>query len=134
MVCSNESLTVANENDLVATRYKVRIYAKEAGLGLVDETKLITAASELTRNMLNYAGGGYVCIEHVTDTDTRGVRISFEDHGPGIVDLDLALTDGYSTVKSLGLGLPGARRLVDEFEIISKKGEGTRVVVTKWKR
>lgn len=134
MMSQNERLLVSQEADLVAIRNKVRWYAKEAGMGLLDETKLVTAASELTRNMLLYAGGGQVCIEHVTVFETTGVKIIFEDRGPGIVDLDLALTDGYSTKNSLGLGLPGARRLVDEFGITSQKGEGTQVVVTKWKR
>lgn len=134
MMCQSESLSVFQEVDLAAIRDKVRLYAKEAGMGLVDETKLITAASELTRNMLLYAGGGQVCIEHVTAAEATGVKIIFEDRGPGIVDLALALTDGYSTKNSLGLGLPGARRLVDEFGITSQKGEGTKVVITKWKR
>lgn len=134
MSCQSESLPVFQEADLAAIRDRVRLYAKEAGMGLVDETKLVTAASELTRNMLLYAGGGQVCIEHVTASEAKGVKIIFADRGPGIADLALAMTDGYSTRNSLGLGLPGARRLVDEFEITSQKGEGTQVIVTKWKR
>jgi serine/threonine-protein kinase RsbT len=129
-----DGLTVAEESDLIAVRHKVRSYAKDSGMGLVDETKLITAASELARNMLVYAGGGRVVFENTSPGERCGVRIQFEDRGPGIADLDLALTDGYSTSKSLGFGLPGARRLVDDFEISSKVGEGTRVVITKWKR
>lgn len=134
MICQSESLSVSEEADLLTARNKVRLYAREAGLGLVDETRLTTAASELARNMLLYAGGGHVFIEHVTIAEAKGVRISFEDHGPGIVDLNLALADGYSTINGLGLGLPGSRRLVDEFEIASEVGRGTRVVVTKWKK
>ena len=134
MICQNETLPVYEEADLVLARHKVRIYAKDVGLGLVDETKLITAASELARNMLLYAGGGKVSVEFVTTNDAKGVRISFEDHGNGIKDLSLALTDGYSSSNGLGLGLPGARRLVDEFDIKSQLGEGTLIVITKWKR
>ncbi len=133
-VSRNETLSISEEIDVVMARNKVRLFAKEAGLGLVDETKLITAASELTRNMLLYANGGTISIEHVSVAETAGVRIRFEDCGPGIVDLALAMTDGYSSNNGLGLGLPGARRLVDEFQINTKKGEGTVIVVTKWKR
>ena len=132
--CPSESILVRQEADLVATRNKVRQYAKNAGLGLVDETKLITAASELARNMILYAGSGSVFIELITSRMSTGVRVTFEDHGPGIDDLALAMTDGYSTSQGLGLGLPGAKRLVDEFEINTQKGQGTRVIVTKWKR
>ncbi|HEY9791926.1 MAG TPA: anti-sigma regulatory factor [Candidatus Obscuribacterales bacterium] len=134
MISQTEQLSVLQETDLVSIRNKVRLHAQQAELGLVDETKLITAASELTRNMLIYAGGGGVAIEQLDRADVKGVRIAFEDKGPGIADIGLAMTDGYSSMHSLGLGLPGARRLVDEFEISSKPGEGTRVVITKWKR
>lgn len=130
----SEIVTVSADADLVLTRNRVRAFAKHAGMGLVDETKLITAASELTRNMLLYAGGGSVSIENVESEEKTGVRIVFEDVGPGISDLTLALTDGYSSANSLGLGLPGARRLVDEFDIKSQPGQGTRIMVTKWKR
>lgn len=129
-----DSLSVRDESDLVAIRYLVRTFARIVGLGLVDETKLITAASELARNMLAYAGGGNVLIEQTSSSVAKGVRICFKDTGPGIADLNLALTDGFSTGNSLGLGLPGARRLVDEFEIHTAPGKGTQVIVTKWKR
>lgn len=132
--CQSDSALISDEADLVAIRNTVRSYAKDAGLGLVDETKLITAASELARNMLLYAGGGTALIEQLVDAGASGVRITFEDRGPGIADLDLALTDGYSSVNGLGLGLPGSRRLVDEFDISTQVGQGTRIVVTKWKR
>lgn len=134
MLRQTEKLSVFEENDLSSTRNKVRSYAREAGLGLVDETKLITAASELTRNMLLYAGGGCVFIEQVRSDGAIGIRITFEDNGPGIADLDLAMSDGYTSAQGLGLGLPGSRRLVDEFSINSEIGRGTKVVVTKWKK
>lgn len=134
MSCQIDNLPIGEENDLVAARNRVRLHAKEAGMGLVDETKLITAASELSRNMLIYAGGGLMCIEQVSNEQIRGVRITFEDHGPGIADLDLALTDGYSSQQGLGLGLPGSRRLVDDFSITTAVGKGTKIVVTKWKK
>ena len=130
----SDEISIALERDLVTARNQVRLHAKQAGLGLVDETKLITAASELTRNMLNYAGGGRVLIEQVFRNDSTGVKITFEDHGPGIPDINLALTDGYSSHQGLGLGLPGSRRLVDEFSIDSEVGRGTKIAVTKWKR
>jgi serine/threonine-protein kinase RsbT len=100
---------------------------------LVDQTKLVTAASELARNTLTHGGGGSARIEVVEEGGRQGIRLVFEDRGPGIEDLKLALTDGYSTGQGLGLGLSGSRRLVNEFEITTKVGEGTRVAVTKWK-
>jgi len=101
-------------------------------MGLVNQTKLITAASELVRNMLRYGNGGVCLIEVVTRGRDNGIRLTFEDKGPGIADVGLALKDGYSTGKSLGLGLPGAKRLVNEFDIKSKPGEGTTVTILKW--
>jgi serine/threonine-protein kinase RsbT len=125
---------IAADDDVVRVRQLVRAVAVAANLSLVEQTKLVTAASELARNTLTYGGGGQAEVSTVTNGRRTGVRVSFVDEGPGIADLDLALTDGYTTGTGLGLGLSGARRLVDEFEIDTKVGEGTRVVATKWAR
>ena len=101
-------------------------------MGLVNQTKLITAASELVRNMLNYANGGKILIEIVSRGRDNGIRLTFADKGPGIKDISLAMKDGYSTGKSLGLGLPGAKRLSNEFNIQSESGKGTTVTIIKW--
>jgi len=103
------------------------------GLSLVDQTKIVTAASELARNTLDHGGGGTVRLEALNSEARRGVRLTFEDRGPGIPDIELALKDGYTTSGGLGLGLSGAKRLSNEFEIISRVGEGTRVTITRWK-
>ncbi len=108
---------------------------RHGGLSLVDQTKLVTAASELARNALIHGGGGVAMVETVTSgTGRTGIRVTFSDRGPGIADTDLALTDGWTTGDGMGLGLSGARRLVDEFDLMSKPGEGTSVVVAKWSR
>jgi serine/threonine-protein kinase RsbT len=122
-----------NEHDIVFGRQTVRRLAQEAGFSLVDQTKFVTAASELARNAVNYGGGGEMRWETVQDGIKRGVRLVFEDHGPGIPDLALALTDGWSSGSGLGLGLTGARRLVNEFELESTVDVGTRVTITRWK-
>jgi serine/threonine-protein kinase RsbT len=109
------------------------MYAREAGMGIVDETKLVTAVSELTRNLVVHGRGGSVFFENLDSGSRVGVRVVFEDHGPGIRDLTEAMRDGHSTIKSMGLGLPGSKRLVSEFDIVSKVGEGTRVTIVKWK-
>ncbi len=114
-------------------RQAVRARAVEAGLSLVDQTKLVTAASELARNTLVHGGGGTVRIESLNNGTRPGVRLTFEDQGPGIPDIELAMRDGYTTGDGLGLGLSGSRRLVNEFEIVSGVGEGTRISVTRWK-
>jgi len=119
--------------DVVAVRQLVRTWAVEAGFSLVDQTKMVTAASELARNTIDYGGGGVARLELLTEGARRGLRVAFEDHGPGIPDVDKALTDHYTTGNGLGLGLGGARRLVNEFDISSRVGEGTRVVITRWK-
>jgi serine/threonine-protein kinase RsbT len=129
-----EQLTVTSDQDVVRVRQLVRTVAVAAKLSLVDQTKLVTAASELARNTLVYGGGGTVEVTRVDNGRRAGIRIVFADSGPGIVNLDLALTDGYTTGGGLGLGLSGARRLVDEFEIDTAVGEGTRITVTKWCR
>lgn len=130
-----DELPIASADDIVRVRQRVRTAAASGGLSLVDQTKLVTAASELARNVLVHGGGGSASIEPVLSAAGRkGVRISFRDSGPGIPDLNLALTDGWTTGDGLGLGLSGARRLVDEFELSSTVGTGTVVVVAKWSR
>jgi serine/threonine-protein kinase RsbT len=130
-----EELPIRTGDDVVRVRQQVRVAAAQNGLSLVDQTKLVTAASELARNALVHGGGGTAHVEVVTSgTGKPGVRVGFTDEGPGIADLDLALTDGWTSGGGLGLGLSGARRLVDEFELTSKPGSGTSVVVVKWSR
>jgi serine/threonine-protein kinase RsbT len=131
---SNGALPIARDEDVVRVRQAVRAAAVAAKLSLVDQTKLVTAASELARNTLIYGGGGQAVIEAVQGERRCGVRVVFADAGPGIADLPLALTDGYTTGSGLGLGLSGARRLVDEFDIETAVGQGTQVTVTKWAR
>jgi serine/threonine-protein kinase RsbT len=129
-----EEVAIHADQDVVRVRQTMRACAVKAALSLVDQTKVVTAASELARNTLIYGGGGIARIELVSDGRRQGVRATFADEGPGIPDLELALKDGYTTGTGLGLGLSGARRLVDEFEIDTVPGEHTRVVVTKWPR
>jgi serine/threonine-protein kinase RsbT len=126
-------LPLKNEHDIVLGRQTVRKLAQEQTFSLVDQTKLVTAASELARNALIYGGGGSLTWELLQDGIKRGVRLRFRDDGPGIANLDLALTDGWSSGTGMGLGLTGARRLVNEFDIQTGVGEGTRVTVTRWK-
>lgn len=127
---------IASEADLVRARQVLRAEAVRAGLGLVDQTKLVTAGSELVRNILIHATGsrGELRVEQVHSCGRTGVRATLSDEGPGIADLDAALTDGFSTIGSLGLGLPGCKRLVDEFTIASTEGSSTTVVIVKWQR
>ena len=129
-----ERLVVRSDQDVVRVRQLVRTLAVSVKLSLVDQTKLVTAASELARNTLVYGGGGTVDAGRVDSGRRSGIRVVFTDQGPGIPDLDLALTDGYTTGGGLGLGLSGARRLVDEFDIDTAVGRGTRISVTKWCR
>jgi len=130
-----DELPIRSGDDVVRVRQQVRVVAAKSGLSLVDQTKVVTAASELARNALVHGGGGAARIEVVTSGRGRsGIRVGFTDDGPGITDIDLALTDGWSSGDGLGLGLSGARRLVDEFELTSKPGHGTTVVVVKWSR
>jgi serine/threonine-protein kinase RsbT len=126
-------LDIRSSEDVVRVRQAVRALAIRAGLTLVDQTKLVTAASELARNTLDYGGGGTITLERILNGSRVGVRLTFEDQGPGIADLDLALKDGYTTGGGLGLGLSGAKRLSSEFYIQSKPGEGTRVTIVRWK-
>lgn len=132
-VVRSDTRLIRSSEDVVMVRQAVREFAKSAGFSLVDETKIVTAASELARNVIQYGGGGTVRLEGLNDDVRRGVRLVFEDQGPGIADLDLALRDGYSTGGGLGLGLSGARRLANEFEIDSRPGVGTRVAITRWR-
>jgi serine/threonine-protein kinase RsbT len=130
---SKELMTIMKEPDVVLFRNRVRELANKVGMGTLVQTKLITAASELVRNMLKYANGGEVVLEIISEGLRTGVRLTFRDQGPGIADLKLAMQDGYSTGKSLGLGLPGARRLVNEFDLKSTPGQGTTVMILCWK-
>jgi len=127
-------IEVASDQDVVRVRQQVRTLAVAVKLSLVDQTKLVTAASELARNTLVYGGGGTVDAGRVDNGRRIGIRVVFADRGPGIPDLDLALTDGYTSGNGLGLGLSGARRLVDEFDIDTAVGQGTTISVTKWCR
>jgi serine/threonine-protein kinase RsbT len=129
----SESRAIETDNDVVVVRQLVRTWAVDLGFGLVDQTKMITAASELARNTLVYGGGGSVLLEILQEPRRKGLRLTFEDQGPGIPDIELALRDGYTTGNGMGLGLSGSKRLVNEFEIASRVGEGTRVCITKWK-
>lgn len=130
---NEDQMPIFKEHDVVFFRNRLKEYAVKIGMGLVNQTKLITAASELTRNMLKYAGGGTTVIEVVTEGIQKGIRITFKDEGPGIEDIAQAMQDGFSTGKSLGLGLPGAKRLVSDFVIDSEVGKGTTITILKWK-
>ena len=133
VVGKTDELSIRNPDDVIRVRHMVRASALEVGLGLVDQTKIVTAASELARNALEYGGGGTVRIEAVQNGVRRGLRLTFEDRGPGIADIALAMKDGHTTGGGLGLGLGGAKRLSNEFQIESVVGEGTRVVIARWK-
>ncbi len=127
-------MPLENDEQVVLLRRQVRERAIAIGMGLLDQTKLVTAASELARNTIKYGGGGIATVEVVDGPSKTGVRLRFIDQGPGIFDIDQALTDGYTSGSGLGLGLGGARRLVDEFDIASPPGGGTTVTILKWKR
>jgi serine/threonine-protein kinase RsbT len=128
-----ETVPVRAESDVVLVRQTVRGWATSLGFSLVDQTKLVTAASELARNTVVYGGGGTLTLEALEEGARRGLRLTFADAGPGIADLTLALTDGYTTGNGLGLGLSGARRLSNEFEVDSAPGKGTRVTIARWR-
>ncbi len=133
MSSNSDVLPIRLEQDVVLARQTVRRLAQQLGFGIVDQTKLVTAASELARNTLIYGGGGELRWESVTDGARRGLRLHFVDEGPGIFDVQQALADGWSSGTGLGLGLPGAKRLVNDFELDTEVGKGTRVTVTRWK-
>jgi serine/threonine-protein kinase RsbT len=128
-----ESMSIQSSADVVLVRQAVRQFAVKQGFSLIDQTKIVTAASELARNTLDYGGGGTVKLEVLQDGMRRGLRLTFEDEGPGIPDIELALKDGYTTGSGLGMGLSGTKRLVNEFNIVSQVGKGTCVSITKWK-
>jgi serine/threonine-protein kinase RsbT len=128
-----ERLEIRSSDDVVRVRQRTRVLATEAGLSLVDQTKIITAASELARNTLDHGGGGEVRIELLDNGARKGVQLVFQDRGPGIPDLQAALSDGFTTGGGLGLGLGGARRLSNDFSIESKIGQGTKVMIARWK-
>ena len=128
-----ELLDIRSSDDVVKVRQQTRVLATEAGLSLVDQTKIITAASELARNALDYGGGGAVQMQVLQKDGRWGVQLTFEDKGPGITDVEAALKDGFTTGTGLGLGLGGARRLSNEFSIESKLGAGTKVTIARWK-
>ena len=128
-----EKISVAASGDIVAVRHAVRRQAVKINLSLVDQTKIVTAASELARNMLIYGGGGEVTLEVLQEGVRHGLRVHFVDDGPGIPDLDLALRDGFTSGHGMGLGLGGAKRLVNEFNLESAPGKGTRVTITRWR-
>ena len=123
---------IKESDDLVRVRAQIRDVAAEIGFSHTDQVRIVTAASELARNIIRYAESGFAEIASIKNSGRRGLRIKFEDRGQGIADLELAMTDGYTTSRGLGKGLPGARRLVDEFEIESTVGKGTTVTITKW--
>lgn len=133
IVLNKDSMTIIKEQDVVPFRNRVKEYAVKIGMSLVNQTKLITGASELVRNMLKYGGGGVVKIEVLSKPRDNGIRLIFEDKGPGIPDIKKAMLDGFTTGKSMGLGLPGTKRLMNEFDIQSEIGKGTVVTVVKWK-
>jgi serine/threonine-protein kinase RsbT len=130
---TTERVPIRTSQDVVLVRQRARTLAAGQGLSLVDQTKVVTAASELARNTLEHGKGGEVLLEAVVNGTRRGIRLTFEDQGPGIPDVAAALRDGFTTGTGMGLGLPGARRLMNEFSIESSPGQGTRVVVARWK-
>jgi serine/threonine-protein kinase RsbT len=129
----DETLPIRSDQDSVIVRQTVRAWAVNQSFTLVDQTKIVTAASELARNALTHGGGGTVRLQAFNDGSRKGLRLTFEDRGPGIADIELAMKDGYTTGGGLGLGLSGAKRLSNEFEIRSKPGEGTSVAITRWR-
>ncbi len=130
----SKDVVIANEAALIEVRRQVTEAARTVGFGLVEHTKLITASAELARNIIEHAGSGRLTIEIVAREDRRGVRLTFIDQGPGIADVDLAMRDGYTSARGMGLGLPGAKRLTHEFSIATEIGKGTSVVIVMWKR
>ena len=132
-VFKSDSLPIQTQNDVVVARQTVRMLASQIGLSLVDQTKIVTAASELARNTLDYGGGGTMRLEHLEEGIRKGLRLTFEDKGPGIADIEQALRDGYTSGRGMGMGLGGSKRLSNEFEIVSKVGEGTRITIARWK-
>jgi serine/threonine-protein kinase RsbT len=133
VVEKSETMPLRGSDDVVRARQMVRAKAVEAGFGIVDQTKLVTAASEIARNTVDYGGGGTMRVELLREGSRRGVQLIFADNGPGIADIKTAMTDGYTTGGGLGLGLSGAKRLSNEFSIQSTPGKGTTVTLARWK-
>jgi serine/threonine-protein kinase RsbT len=133
IVKKHEIVGLNKKDDIVQARQEVRRLAVELGFGLVDQTKIVTAASELARNTVTHGNGGTMLIESLSEGVRRGLQLTFEDHGPGIPNIELAMKDGYSATGGMGLGLGGSKRLMNEFEIASAVEEGTRVVITRWR-
>jgi serine/threonine-protein kinase RsbT len=131
---NKETIKITSEQDVLLFRQRLREYAQKIGMSVINQTKLITAASELVRNILAYAGEGQATVEVVSERLQTGVKVVFKDSGPGIADVNKAMQDGYSTGKSLGLGLPGAKRLVNFFDIQTRVGHGTTVTIIRWKK
>jgi len=129
----SETVPVRASNEVVNVRHVVRRWAIELGFTLIEQTKIVTAASELARNMVDYGKGGTLLVEALDDGIRKGLRLTFEDHGPGIADIDQALRDGFTSGNGMGLGLGGAKRLANEFSIDSRPGEGTRVMIARWR-
>ena len=132
-VTKTESLPVRVSTEVVTVRHRVRAFAVECGFTLVEQTKIVTAASELARNMIDYGGGGTALLEMLDENGRKGLRLTFEDQGPGIADINQALRDGFTSGSGMGLGLGGAKRLSNEFHIQSVVGQGTRVTIARWK-
>ncbi|HEX8253619.1 MAG TPA: anti-sigma regulatory factor [Thermoanaerobaculia bacterium] len=132
-VAKSDTISVRSAGEVVNVRHLVRKWAIELGLSLVEQTKIVTAASELARNMIDYGGGGTMTAEALDDGIRKGLRLIFDDQGPGIPDLDAALRDGFTTGSGMGLGLGGAKRLSNQFEIKTAPGEGTRITIVRWK-
>ncbi|MBE9188330.1 anti-sigma regulatory factor [Microcoleus sp. LEGE 07076] len=128
-----ETLEIRSSSDIVQVRQQVRTWAVAMGFGLLDQTKIVTAASELARNTVDYGKGGTVTLETIQSGKRQGLRLIFEDNGPGIPDIELAMTDGYTSDRGLGLGLGGSKRLMHEFEIASKVGKGTKIAIVRWR-
>jgi serine/threonine-protein kinase RsbT len=133
MALRSEMLPITNSSDVVKVRQIVRLWALELKFSLVDQTKMVTAASELARNTLEHGGGGSVLASMVEEGSRKGIKLAFEDKGPGIANLELALRDGYTTGSGMGLGLSGSKRLVNDFKIDSEPGRGTTVTIIRWK-
>ena len=133
MVTKEARFQLKTDVDVVVARRGVRDWAAELGLTMLDLTKVVTAASELARNAIVHGGGGQMCLQVVRQAERRGLRVTFKDNGPGIPEIDLAMKDGYTTGEGMGIGLPGARRLVNEFDLSSNPAEGTVVTIVRWK-
>jgi serine/threonine-protein kinase RsbT len=133
-ILKEQSFPIGSDADVVAARAAVRDWAREIGLTVVDLTKVVTASSELARNALLHGGGGTMCLQVVQHEGRQGLRATFSDEGPGIAEVDLAMQDGYTTARGMGIGLPGARRLVNEFALSTTPGLGTSVTILRWKK